>query len=183
MASNQSGKTKTNYSNAAASSITFVPQLSDFFGTWPTANGPDGKPWNGKLTRTWILFFQSLISQATAAPPIVGWWMPGVAPATANLPALASGRGGDTSQVVVVIVASDALVNLSFDILQNGASIFETPPVIAAATAAGELPPITNLVSTPLTVEQDDVFTFNMIAGSTSWFFSAQLENAILPSQ
>jgi hypothetical protein len=169
------GKVKTNYNPSSATPVLFVPQLSDFFTDWPAG-------WTGKLTRTWILFFSRLV-QAFTTTPIVGFWVPsGVAGVNVG-PMLPSGRAGDTSQVAVVVKTSDALVNLSFDILQNGASIFQQPPVIPAATLAGALLVVTNLASTPLTVAQNDVFSISVLAGSASWAFVAQLQNAIGPSQ
>jgi hypothetical protein len=180
MANKPSGKAQTNYNPSSAPAGNLVPNLTDFFDSWPQASDANsGKPgWKGKLSRTWYLFFRSLGAPAGGATPIIGWWMPGVAPGATNLPALAAGRAGPLTQVAVVVVASDPSTNLSFDILQNGASIFTQPPVIQAGTAAGTELTITNL-ALPISVAQDDVFTFNMIAGSTAWFFSVQAENAI----
>lgn len=174
MAVNQSsGKASSNYNPATATPVLFVPQLSDFFTTWPSG-------WAGKLTRTWILFFSQIAANTS---PVIGFWMPGVAPGTNVGPMLASARQGNTSMVAVVIKASDASTNLSFDILQNGTSIFQTPPVVAAGTPGGTLIVITNLTSTPLAVSQNDIFSFNILTGSGSWFFTAQLQNVLPPSQ
>src|ERR1035438_2780277 len=50
------GKASSNYSPSTATDITPVPQNTDLFTSWPSG-------WNGALTPTWILFFQSLQGQ------------------------------------------------------------------------------------------------------------------------
>ena len=199
MAVNQPGKSKSNYSNAPASNIRYVPVLSDLFTSWPQhetdstgkptgkiVDSATGKPgWSGKLSRTWTKFFQ----EPPAPAPIIGWWMPGVLANATGLPALTCGRPGNVSEVAVVVVASDPSINLEFDILQNGNSIFAVTglgaqtPKIAKNTAAGTPLTFSALATQPLAIAQGDVFTFNMIAGSALWSFSAQLHNAIPSAQ
>jgi hypothetical protein len=151
-----------------------------------SAVSPPGAPaatQGGNLTTPWILFFNQLAQLAeamqSAATPIIGWWMPGVLSGAIDLPILAAGRTGPVSMVVVMIGASDGSADLNFDILQNGTSIFETTPVIPAGTAAGSQLLFTNLTANPLAVTQNDIFTFNMIAGSNNWFFSAQVQDKV----
>jgi hypothetical protein len=176
-----SGKATTGYKSKGAP-VGFVPTRTPMFK--PDANG---KPFTGKLARTW-----SLQLQPQAINPIIGFWMPGVAAGAINLPSMTSARSGNCSEVVVTVVASDPAVALSFDMLQNGTSIFASPPVIPANTPAGTKLTFTNLTSYagtggiqphPLSVQQGDEFTFTMIAGGSNWFFKTQLHNAIPVSQ
>lgn len=92
-------------------------------------------------------------------------------------PMLATPRDGEVSSVVVVTKTSDATVPFQFDIRQNGTSIFTgTLPTVSAATTSGTVSTFTTLTSVPLAVTKNDVFTINIIQGSSSWICTVQAE-------
>lgn len=92
-------------------------------------------------------------------------------------PMLATPRDGTVSSVVVVTKTSDATVPFQFDIRQNGTSIFTgTLPTVSAATTSGTVSTFTTLTSAPLAVTKNDVFTINIIQGSSSWICTVQAE-------
>jgi hypothetical protein len=117
-----SGKSKSNYNPTTATTIKFVPQLTDFFDSWPAANGPDGKSWKGKLTRTWIRFFEQ--QQAAAAGQvclrtlIVYNTATGVNNAP-DVPIYQAGTGLYLIAVLRTAISADLVVNINL----NGTAI------------------------------------------------------------
>lgn len=92
-------------------------------------------------------------------------------------PELPSPRTATLSSVVVVTKTSDASIPFQFDIRKNGTSIFTgTLPTVSAATSPGTVSTFTSLTSVPLTVTKSDVFTINVIQGSSSWAVTVQAE-------
>jgi hypothetical protein len=91
-------------------------------------------------------------------------------------PTLISPRTDTVSTCKLVTKASDLSTALIFRINQNGTSIFTSNQTIAAGTAAGTLTTITALTSSPLTVTADDLFTIDIIQGSSTWAFTVQIE-------
>ena len=82
----------------------------------------------------------------------------------------------------MAVKAADASTDLTFDILQNGTSIFTTPPTIPAASAV-TIDPDTlygfdDFVTTPVTITEYDVFTINITSGTADWEFTAILLTA-----
>ena len=163
------GKAQTNYSNRNTTQVALVPNLTEFFDSWPAGG------WKGKISRGWLKFFQGV----TPPAPIIGFWMPaidaGAGPVYSAGPILSAARSGNTRYVAIAVRASDPGVNLSIDLKQNGVSIFQTPPVIPAGAAQGSQYLFSNLTATPLWVNQNDTFSLDVLTGSTSWYFTAQL--------
>jgi hypothetical protein len=165
------GKQQTNYKVQSATPITYVPVQSNFFDSWPA-----GGAWIGKLARTWILFFESLLKKSDINP-LVGFSINSGATGTNVSLMYAAARAGTVNVCVVIVRTADASTPLTFDIRQNGESVFIEPPTIQPAVAAGTLYAITNLVSLPLPIAYDDVFSIDISSGSTSWAFTAVLQN------
>jgi len=93
-------------------------------------------------------------------------------------PMLVAARSGSVSKCKVVVKASDASTDLGFTIKQNGISVFTSSPTVTAGTASGTVLTFTGLTASPppLAISADDVFTIDIISGSSSWVFTAQLE-------
>lgn len=92
-------------------------------------------------------------------------------------PELPSPRTATLSSVVVATKTSDASIPFQFDILKNGTSIFTgTLPTVSAATSPGTVSTFTSLTTVPLTVAKSDVFTINVIQGTSSWITTVQAE-------
>lgn len=85
-------------------------------------------------------------------------------------------RSGKINRCVVSVRSSDAGVPLTFRIKRNGVDIFSTDPTLAAGAPAG-MTIFTNLTSTPLNVGQHDVFTMDILTGSSNWALTAILES------
>jgi hypothetical protein len=83
---------------------------------------------------------------------------------------------GTISKCKVLVKASDASVDLTFKINQNGVDVFSSDPTIAHGTAGGTLFTFTALTSSPLPVAADDKFTIDITSGSGAWKFTTQLE-------
>lgn len=90
-------------------------------------------------------------------------------------PLLLAPRTGTISKCNVVTKTSDGSVDLTFRIKKNGVSIFGTNPTIPHGTASGTVN-IFSLISTPLSVTVNDVFQIDILSGSVTWVFTAQLE-------
>ena len=72
-------------------------------------------------------------------------------------------------------MASDPSVNLTFDILKNGTSIFTAPLTVAAGTTSGTVNAFTSLASSPLSIAVDDKLVLNISSGSSNWSGTIQL--------
>lgn len=94
---------------------------------------------------------------------------------TALLGELVAPRAGSLSKCVARVTASDPSVALTFRFKQNGIDVFTSDPTIAAGTVPSIIH-FTSLTSVPLAVAADDVFTFDITAGTSAWKFTAQLE-------
>lgn len=92
-------------------------------------------------------------------------------------PTLIAPNSGTITKCKLVVKASDAAIDLIFQITQNAASVFLTNNTVAAATAAGTLVTFTNFISTPFGIAADDLFTLDIVQGSPDWAFTVQLES------
>lgn len=80
---------------------------------------------------------------------------------------------GTVSRCLIVTKVSDPVVNLVFTIRKNGASIFISPPTVAAATASGTFAvfPVPAITA----VADEDQFTLDITSGTSTWQFTAVL--------
>lgn len=109
---------------------------------------------------------------------VVGFVLNNGATGTNIGPMLVAPAIGSISSCVVVTKASDASIPFQFDIKKNGTSVFTgTLPTVSAATSSGTVSTFTSLTSVPLSVAKGDVFTINVIQGSSSWQATVQLES------
>jgi len=122
----------------------------------------------GKLTSAdWILFSTKpitvsfYINNGSAADPVAADFAP---------------RAGSLTKCKVLVIASDAAVNLTFDIKKNGVSVFTAPPTVAMGTAALTLVNETASLTGTITVAADDIFKLSISSGSSSWIVSIKLE-------
>lgn len=161
-----------------------VPLKSPMFdGPVFTVMDKYGRTQAGVLTREWILFLEQ--RDTLAVTPIIGFIINDGSTGTNVGPVLPAGRSGTVDTVTVAIKASDPSIPLTFDIWQNGVSIFDPAlplPTIAAAAAptakASECTQFTNLATSPLTVTENDIFTINISSGSSTWQFTVAIETA-----
>ena len=179
------------------SPITHVPIGTPMFNTQPDGTGIQGSgPRNAiagqeqgiaqtaNLGRSWILFFESLVQGLSGSTlnPIIGFVMNSGVTGTNVGPVLQAVRSGTATLLSVAVKAADASTDSTFDILQNGTSIFTTPPTIPAASAV-TIDPDTlygfdDFVTTPVTITEYDVFTINITSGTADWEFTAILLTA-----
>ena len=80
------------------------------------------------------------------------------------------------TKIVMYTQTSDAAIDLTFDIKKNGTSILTAPITITHGTATGTVSTSTALVSSPLTVAQNDIFTLVITSGSATWTGLINLE-------
>ena len=83
---------------------------------------------------------------------------------------------GSVSKCTVLVTKSDAAVDLTFKIKQNGTDVFSADPTVSAGAAAGSKFAFTNLTSSPLAIAAVDIFTMDIASGSSDWKFIAKLE-------
>lgn len=151
---------------------------------WQLRGSAPGNPASG-FVRMWIDNltgrFKCLTSTGDASffdgPMVIGFAVGGGAIGTAVGGRAIAPRAGSVSKCKVVINASDAAVDLTFTIKQNGVGVFTSNQTITHGASPGTLSTITSLTSTPLTVAADDLFTMEITSGSSSWAFTAQLES------
>lgn len=73
----------------------------------------------------------------------------------------------------IVITASHASTDLTFDIKQNGTSIFSSPRTITHGASPGAVTDLTSaLTSASITVAAADTFSLAITSGDTAWIFS-----------
>jgi hypothetical protein len=84
-------------------------------------------------------------------------------------------RAGVITKCKVIVNTSDPATALTFDIKNNGVSVFSSARTVAAATAAGTLTSFT-LSSSSIAVAADDIFTIDITSGTSSWNFTVQVE-------
>ena len=106
---------------------------------------------------------------------IIGFVINSGSIAAPALPKLISGKSGTLTKCSYVVTASDPTTNFTFNVKQNGTSVFASAPTIPAGTAAGSTGTF-SLSSPSLAVNQGDVFEFDITAGSSIWVLSLQLE-------
>ena len=134
----------------------------------------------GSMTMPWALYFQNLSAALVQVEPIVGFIINTGATGTDVGPILPAARTGTADTLVVVIKASDASTPLSFTINQNQSlAITVTVP---AGTIPFTLLMFTNFVTTPLAVNQNDLFSIDITSGSSSWMFTAVVGTSGLTS-
>jgi hypothetical protein len=140
----------------------------------------NGVSQGGSLTRTWILWFQSLKKnvQSQVIGPIIGFVINTGATGTNVGPMLPAPYDGTANIVTVVVKASDPDTPLSFRINQNGTDIFVTDPSIPAGTTSGMIFGYADETEQPLAVNYNDIFTIDILTGSSSWEFTAVLETS-----
>lgn len=162
----------TDMSIAAIKSLPFTVQGSQSFLVQVVTEDANGNispvayaPWS-----------EVFVPMVVAPQTVVGFLSTGVGTGTNIGPIMPAAHDGNATKCVFVTKTSDASIPLTFDILQNGVSVFASgPQTIAAATAGGTTTVITALTSAPLPVAALDKFTLNISSGSTSWQFTVQL--------
>jgi hypothetical protein len=111
-----------------------VPLTTDFFETWPSG-------WSGKLTRTWILFFTSLLQgTASATAPFTFVFGIGSNGQPANLILnsvtnfLIMTTAGTLTGWTAVLSTACTGSTVIIDVQKNGTSVFSTKPSIPVST-------------------------------------------------
>lgn len=77
-------------------------------------------------------------------------------------------RDTSLSECFLTVTASDATTDLTFDIQQNGVSIFTAAPTVTHGATAGQQFSFP-LKTVPLPVAKDDKINLNITAGTSSW--------------
>jgi hypothetical protein len=103
----------------------------------------------------------------------VGWMMGTGATGTNVGKRLVAPRAGQITGGRIVIDASDGSADLTFDIKQNGTTIFSSARTITHGASAGAVTDLTSaLASNPTAVAAGDIFTLDITSGSSSWQFT-----------
>lgn len=110
-------------------------------------------------------------SGGTTPRVVVGWNVPSGDVAADVTPLVAALRAATISQCVLTVTASDAATDLTFNVSQNGTSIFAAPPTVPHGSARGSQFTF-SLSSASLPVAFKDQFGLSVTAGSSSWEFS-----------
>ncbi len=93
--------------------------------------------------------------------------------ATDASPRFLASHTATISTCYVLTTASDGATALTFNIFDNGSTIFSGgAQTISAGTAAGTLTTLGSLGTTSIT--NNDKFSLNITSGTSSWVFSVQ---------
>lgn len=111
----------------------------------------------------------------TPSQVTIGFVIGNGSPGTDVGPLLLAARAGTVSQCAVLVKSSDSSTALTFNILQNGTSVFSSAVTIAAGASPGSISTHT-LTSTPLAIAKHDVFQINITSGNSNWAITTQLE-------
>jgi hypothetical protein len=108
-----------------------------------------------------------------AAPLYLNWTFNSGAPATDASPRFLASHTATISTCYALTTASDGSTALTFNIFDNGSTIFSGgAQTIAAGTAAGTLTTLGSLGTTSIT--NNDKFSINITSGTSSWIFTVQ---------
>ena len=130
---------------------------------------------DGLLTRTWIIFFERLgrieeIREAIAGH-VIGW---DIQDATAALdvsdPVIPTVAGA-VARCFIRVKVDDAVNDLEIDIRNNGASIFDTRPLIAAGLTGRNVHEFPTL---PIEILEHDDVVIDIVQGG-DWQFAVYL--------
>jgi len=119
----------------------------------------------------------SAYSPVANAPMVIGFIMATGATGTNVGPDLVAPRSGTVTKCKIVTKASDASTDLTIKIKQNGVDVFSVDPTVTHGTASGTVSTFTALSPSPLPVTADDVFTIDIMSGTSTWQFTVQLES------
>ena len=145
-------------------------------GKWSTPRVPIQTPFFdefGNLTRTWIIFFERLgrIEEIREAGHVIGWDIQDATAALDVSDPVIPVTAGAVARCFIRVKVPDAANALEIDVRQNGVSIFDTRPLIAAGAVdrtVREFPTLPTKI-----VEHDDV-TIDIVQGG-NWQFAVYL--------
>jgi hypothetical protein len=130
----------------------------------------------GRLTRPWIIFFER-ISRSS----VIGWDLQDCTVGTDVADPVIPTLGGEIAYCGVRVKTSDAGTPLEIDIRNNGTSVFETKPLIAAAHADRDVIQFTDFVHdasarpAPLVIAPHDDLVIDVVQGTGYWWVCVYL--------
>jgi hypothetical protein len=141
----------------------------DSAGVWDVGNGTQGDK-SGTLKAANIV----LTGTCTGCTPLyLNWTFNSGIAATDAAPRFLASHAATISACYALTTASDASTALTFNIFDNGSSIFSGgAQTIAAGTAAGTLTTLGALGTTA--IANNDKFSINITSGTSSWIFTVQ---------
>lgn len=110
-----------------------------------------------------------------APNPVIGFVITSGVSGTDIAPHLTAAKAGQVTRCVVAVKSVDPSIGLAFRILQNGVNVFSSNPTVAAGTSPA-IYTFSSLTSSPLSVSDNDLFTMDILTGSSLWVFGAQLK-------
>ena len=113
---------------------------------------------------------------AATLPIVIGFIIGNGTPGTNVGPDLLSPRASSLSKCVVVVKNSDATIGLTINVKKNGTTVFSSNPTVAAGSGSGTVFTFTSLTTVPTAVAANDVFTIDVLTGTSNWQFTAQME-------
>ena len=131
----------------------------------------------GNLTRTWIIFFERLgrIEEITEAAAVtghlIGWDIQDSTVATDVSDPVIPTTAGNVARCFIRLKVSDAVNDLEIDIRNNGVSIFDTLPLIAAGTSDRDVHEFPTL---PTEIAEHDDVVIDIVQGG-DWQFAVYL--------
>lgn len=132
----------------------------------------------GNLTRTWIIFFERLgrieeIEEAAAVTGhLIGWDIQDATAALDVSDPVIPVTAGSIARCFIRVKVHDATNDLEIDVRNNGASIFDTTPVIAAGTSTRDVHEFPTAAGVAI-AEHDDV-VLDIVQGG-DWQFAVYL--------
>lgn len=130
---------------------------------------------SGSAVNITVATLSMALARVPAIPVVVGFVINNGSVGSNVGAMLVAPYSGRVIQCVVITKASDGATALSFAIRQNGVNVFTANPVIAAGTATGTVSTF-SLSSSFLSVAAGNVFQIDILTGTASWEFTAQLE-------
>jgi hypothetical protein len=138
------------------------------------ARGGTGTATPGLVAGAGVSVSGSWPNQTVAASSVKPQWSIGSGAAgTAVGGYLVAPLAGAITTGRIVITASDASTDLTFDIKKNGTSIFASARTITHGASAGSVTDLTSaLTSASVSVTAGDKFTLDITSGGTAWIFN-----------
>ena len=136
---------------------------------------------DGKMTRTWIIFFERLgnhlqiTEQIDVGNHVIGWDIQDDTVGSDVSDPVIPAKAGQIANCAIRVKVYDATNPLEIDVDNNGVSIFNTTPTVAAGGSTRDVYEFSDFSASPLSIAVFDDVVLNIVQGNGDWEFAVYL--------